>query len=189
MFRYEILVLTIPEITKDETSTLEFQVDKLIRGIKGATISFERWGKYRLAYPVKKNDYGVYFLVRFETEEKRSISKDLNTLFVVKFSDIVMRNLVSSIGPNQSLDYEKPPSLEDTPRRHISSFIEEKGLLKSQKTKGLRSSEKVKEEPKASEELVKASSEEEKSVVAKKEQSTDSSQPKKKPVSDESKEV
>jgi len=131
MFRYEILILTIPEITKDEASTLEFQIDKLINSVKGAMISFERWGKYRLAYPVRKNDYGVYFLVRFEVEDKQSIIEELNRLFSVKFSDIVMRNMVSKLDKNQSLEYQKPPSLEDTPKRHISSFLEEKGLLKS----------------------------------------------------------
>jgi len=140
MFRYEILILTIPEITKDEASTLEFQVEKLINKVKGSLISFERWGKYRLAYPVRKNDYGVYFLVRFEMEDKHSIAQELNTLFAVKFADIVMRSFVSKLGPNQSLEYQKPPSLEDSPKRHISSFLEEKGLLK--RSKSSKSSEK-----------------------------------------------
>lgn len=135
MFRYEILILTIPEITKDEVSTLEFQIDKLIKQINGSIISFERWGKYRLAYPVTRNDYGVYFLIRFEVEDKRTIVKDLNSLFSVKFSGIVVRNVVRSFAANQSLEYQKPPSLEDTPRRHISSFLEEKGLLRKNKIK------------------------------------------------------
>ena len=135
MFRYEILILTIPEITKDEASTLEFQVDKLIKQINGSTISFERWGKYRLAYPVKRNDYGVYFLIRFEVENKRAIIKDLNSLFAVKFSGIVARSVVAILDAKKSLEYQKPPSLEDTPRRHISSFLEEKGLLKRTKMK------------------------------------------------------
>ncbi|MCK5632453.1 30S ribosomal protein S6 [bacterium] len=154
MFRYEILILTIPEITKDEASTLEFQVEKLVNQFKGSIISFERWGKYRLAYPVRKNDYGVYFLVRFETEKKQSIISELNTLFSVKFSDIVMRKIVSKLDDNQSLEYQKPPSLEDTPKRHISSFLEEKGLLKSNRSKAPektkkyeKSTDKVVEEP------------------------------------------
>jgi len=159
MFRYEILILTIPEITKDEASTLEFQIDKLINSVKGSLISFERWGKYRLAYPVRKNDYGVYFLVRFEMEDKHSIAKELNTLFSVKFSDIVMRSFVSKLGPDQSLEYQKPPSLEDTPKRQISSFLEEKGLLKRSKptTKSPEAEVKAKseeEKPKVVEEVV-----------------------------------
>jgi small subunit ribosomal protein S6 len=130
MFRYETLILTIPEITKDESATLEFQVDKLVTKFKGSIISFERWGKYRLAYPVRKNDYGVYFLVRFEVEDNKTIVTDLNTLFVVKFSDIVMRNLVTRLDPNKPLEYQKPPSVEDAPKRNMSSFMEEKGFFK-----------------------------------------------------------
>lgn len=130
MFRYEALILTIPEITKDEAATLEFQIDKLVTKFKGAMISFDRWGKYRLAYSVRKNDYGVYFLVRFEVEDNSTIVADLNTLFVVKFSDIVMRSFVSRLDLSKPLEYQKPPSLEDAPKRNVSSFLEEKGLFK-----------------------------------------------------------
>ena len=60
-------MLTVPEITADETKSIEQQFDRVVADKKGTMVSFERWGKYRLAYPVKKNDYGVYFLARFET--------------------------------------------------------------------------------------------------------------------------
>lgn len=43
MLRYETLLLAVPEITKDETSSLEKQVDQLIKKAKGSVISFERW--------------------------------------------------------------------------------------------------------------------------------------------------
>jgi len=183
MFRYEILILTIPEITKDEASTLEFQIEKLINKVKGSLISFERWGKYRLAYPVRKNDYGVYFLVRFEMEDKHSISEELNRLFAVKFSDIVMRSFVAKLAPDQTLEYQKPPSLEDSPKRHISSFLEEKGLLKrsgksagkpaeasakktdpSSPTASSDKKESVKQEPKENPSSPKASSDKEESA-------------------------
>ncbi len=130
MFRYETLILTIPEITKDESATLEFQIDKLITKFKGSIISFERWGKYKLAYKVRKNDYGVYFLVRFEVEDNKTIVPDLNTLFIVKFSDIVMRSLTTSLDLNKPLEYQKPPSVEDAPKRAVGSFMEEKGFFK-----------------------------------------------------------
>jgi ribosomal protein S6 len=130
MFRYEALILTIPEITKDEAATLEFQIDKLVTKFKGTVLSFERWGKYRLAYKVRRNEYGVYFLVRFEVEDNTTIVNDLHTLFVVKFSDIVMRDLISHLDPRKLLEYQKPPSLEDTPKRTMNSFMEDKGGYK-----------------------------------------------------------
>ena len=65
MARYEILMLTIPEVTEDEIKGIDPQILGILRVAKGSLVSFERWGKYRLCYPVKKNEYGVYFLVRF----------------------------------------------------------------------------------------------------------------------------
>src|SRR4029078_1241428 len=70
MTRYETLLLTIPEITEDESSKLESHIVQTINKAHGALISAERWGKYRLAYPVNKQEYGIYFLVRFEVDEK-----------------------------------------------------------------------------------------------------------------------
>jgi len=127
MYNYELLMLTVPEITKDEAATIEFQLDKIINKSKGSIISFERWGKYKLAYPVRRNDYGIYFLVRFSVEGK-SFSEDLHSLLAVKFNDLVVRNIVTKLEKNQSMEYQRPPSLEDIPKRHIGSLLEPRGL-------------------------------------------------------------
>lgn len=54
MNRYEALMLTVPEITADEAKSIEQQFDRLVADKKGSIISFEKWGKFRLAYPVKR---------------------------------------------------------------------------------------------------------------------------------------
>ena len=54
MLRYEILFLTVPEITGDEVEAVKELFTKSIRTSKGDLLAFDRWGKYRLAYPVKK---------------------------------------------------------------------------------------------------------------------------------------
>jgi len=122
MNRYEILILTIPEITKDEESSLENQIEKFINAHKGSIVTFDRWGKYRLSYPVRNNDYGVYFLMRFDVENDKEFLKELQTMFYVKFNDIVMRHVVTRLKKDQSLEYKKPPSLEDVPKKRISMF-------------------------------------------------------------------
>ncbi len=124
MARYEVLLLTIPEITEDEIKNIESQIQGLLRSAKGTFISFERWGKFRLAYPVKKNEYGVYFLVRFELPgEAIDTLKELKNLIDVKFYDVVMRSMVSALDPKKSLVYQRPTSLEEAPRRESSSFL------------------------------------------------------------------
>jgi small subunit ribosomal protein S6 len=125
MNRYETLVLAVPEITQDEIKSVETELDRIIRANKGSLISFERWGKYRLAYPVKKNEYGVYCLVRFEMPAGTSLLKDIDALFVVKLNDIVMRNMITVLDPNQSLAYQRPKSLEDSPSREVGGFLKD----------------------------------------------------------------
>jgi len=122
MDRYEILLLTIPELTKDEESSLEDQLEKFLNNHKGSILSFDRWGKYRLAYPVRNNDYGVYFLMRFEVDNETNFLKELRNMFYIKFNDMVMRHLVTHLKKDQSLEYKKPPSLEDIPKKHIGMF-------------------------------------------------------------------
>jgi len=150
MHRYEILLLTVPEITEDEARSLESNLDRLIKDAKGTTLSFEKWGKYRLAYPVRKNDYGVYFLARFEVDEPEQLLENIKSLMKIKLSNLVMRNMVSVLPPKKSLAYQRPPSLEETPSRDVDSFLKEhkmEGLLSSVKpTKPSRTEEPVKEE-------------------------------------------
>lgn len=121
--RYEALLLTVPEITADESRTIEDHIDRIIKGVKGSIISFEKWGKYKLAYPVRKYDYGTYFLVRFESEA--AAVEEVKSIFAVKYHELVMRNMIIQLAPKQSLVYQKPPSLEDAPARDVSTFLKE----------------------------------------------------------------
>lgn len=132
--RYESLLLTVPEITADEAKSLESQIDRIVKGHKGNIISFERWGKYRLAYPVRNNDYGVYFLARFEAPAE--VVEEVKSLFAVKLHDLVMRHMAIHLDPKQSLVYQRPQSLEDAPTsRDVNTFLKEnkmEGLMGSQ---------------------------------------------------------
>lgn len=126
MIRYEILLLAVPEITNDEVNKLETQFNKMVKDIKGNIISFEKWGKYPLAYPVRNNDYGVYFLTRFElpSDKKNQFFEDIKDLFAIKYHDIIMRHIVSVLPSNKSLEYQRPKSLEESPKdKEVESFF------------------------------------------------------------------
>lgn len=145
LHRYETLILTVPEVTKDETKNLEREMDKLIQSAKGNIISFEQWGKFRLAYPVNKNDYGVYFFTRFEMPENSSIVEDIRMYFVVKLNDLVMRSMTSALDPKGSLEYLRPKSLEEAPSRDVDTFLKEnkmEGLLSSTGNQSVSKTEK-----------------------------------------------
>jgi len=134
MFRYEVLYLTVPEITKDESEAIKAHFTKVIRAHKGTMTSFDRWGKYRLAYPVNKNEYGVYFLTRFEVEgdQKEALLAAIKEIFVFKFNTLIPKHIVERLDIEASLEYRRPDSLEDNPQ-DVDTFLkrnEMEGLIK-----------------------------------------------------------
>lgn len=131
--RYEVLILTVPEITADESKTIEAQFDRVVKEAKGTVISFEKWGKYKLAYPIRRNDYGVYFLARFETDP--ATVEAVRSLLALKFYELIMRHMIIQLDPKKSLEYQKPLSLEDAPSRDVNTFLKEnrmEGLMSSE---------------------------------------------------------
>ncbi len=130
--RYEVLILTVPEITQDESKQLETELDKIVTGAKGTVLSFEKWGKFKLTYPIRANEYGVYYLIRFEAPEV--LTKKVDELFRIKLNNFVMRHIVSRL-TGSSLEYQRPKSLEDAPTsRDMGAFLKEnkmEGFLSS----------------------------------------------------------
>ena len=134
MNRYEILMLAVPAITGDEATNLEKGLTDIVKKNKGEVLSFERWGKCRLAYPVRKNEYGVYFLTRFDVETDKAFFEEIKTAFTVRFNDMIMRHVLVRLEPGQTLEYRRPQSVEDAPARDVDSFLRDNNM------EGLRSS-------------------------------------------------
>jgi small subunit ribosomal protein S6 len=144
MPRYETLMLAIPHVTSDEASELEKAYEGVVKKHKGSMITFDRWGKYRLAYPVSKNDYGIYYLARVELNEEgtQDVFNEIRNVLNLKFGNIIMRFVNTKLKDDQSLDYQRPESLEDTPTRDVGQFLREnkmEGLLPSVEGKDKKS--------------------------------------------------
>lgn len=154
MMRYETLFLAVPELTNDEFGALESSINKTIQASKGTMISCERWGKYKLAYPVKRNDYGIYGLVRFELEgeDKQQALDSLKTLLTIKHGDSIMRCMTVNLDPSKSLVYNRPESLEEAPARNVDSFFKE-NKMESLYKKPVARVEEVEEEDVEDEDL------------------------------------
>lgn len=147
MVKYEVLVLARPEITETEASNIETQFSNLISKSKGKVISWEKWGKYLLAYPVKGNEYGVYYLTRFEIQDaqKTELIKEIKSLFDIKFNEIAMRYLISHLPSAQPLEYKKPAALDEIPK-NVDEFLKEnkmEGLIKDKPVKPKRNTEEL----------------------------------------------
>jgi ribosomal protein S6 len=110
MIRYETLLLLHPDCDDAALSMIQRRYTELATEHKGAILSFEVWGKYYLSYPVKKQDYGIYTLVRFELPEAEisTAIKELQQYFQIRCENIVMRFINKRLEKDVSLEYEKP---------------------------------------------------------------------------------
>jgi len=126
MILYETLILTVPEITNDETKQLEKQFDAILQKNKSAKISLDRWGKYKLAQQVNKNNYGVYFLTRYEVDKEHmaNLLSELSDYLKLKAANVVMRFMNTALDSRKGLEYIKPLPLDES-ARDIDKFLKD----------------------------------------------------------------
>ncbi|MCK4814274.1 30S ribosomal protein S6 [bacterium] len=142
MTRYETLMLATPDIGQEGIATIENYISELLSKSKGKMLSFDIWGKYKLSYPVKKHEYGVYVLARFELDkENMGAIEELNNHFKIKFNDIVMRFINRQLSDEDSLEYQKPEAIvagdhgvgivSDSPSKEVEAESSQEAPAKS----------------------------------------------------------
>jgi small subunit ribosomal protein S6 len=88
MAEYEMIFITAPSLTDDETDEVASQMEILVRE-RGATLRVEKWGKRRLAYEIKHHEDGYFYL--FEMETQADVIQELERR--MKLDDKVLRFL------------------------------------------------------------------------------------------------
>ena len=67
---YELALVVSPELTAEKQKEQLKKIKKIIAGLKGEVKKTEEWGKKQLAYPIKGNEMGYYFLWEIQLPEK-----------------------------------------------------------------------------------------------------------------------
>lgn len=65
MRRYETMFIASPELSDEDLQNVSDKLHGVIGGMKGRIIGYEALGKKRLAYDVKRQNRGYYFLMDF----------------------------------------------------------------------------------------------------------------------------
>jgi small subunit ribosomal protein S6 len=144
MQRYETLLLIKTEISEDDLSMIERQIDQFVSSAKGVMETFDKWGKYRLAYPVKKNTHGIYALIRYKipADQAETVTREINQFFKIKCNELVMRHVTMMLKANTPTNYAKPDPIDVTRSGSFDSYLKEGGkidsLLSSVDTKSQR---------------------------------------------------
>lgn len=95
MRRYDLIFIVQPDLSDEETKAISDRYLQIITTQKGIIIKIEDWGKRRLAYDIKKQSRGNYFLVDFygpgsmirEIERNLKIDDNILKFLTVKTRD------------------------------------------------------------------------------------------------------
>lgn len=86
---YELTVLFHPDLEIDLDKPLK-KLEEIIKNNKGEIINQDKWGKRRLSYPIKKQDFAVYVY-----SEVKMLPKDANKVQgLLNITDEVIRYLM-----------------------------------------------------------------------------------------------
>ncbi len=102
MRNYEIAVVLHPDLEIDLESTTT-KVEKIITDLGGKIDKKDNWGKRKLAYEIKKQNWGIYVIYEIEIDPSkvRAINDKLN------ITEEVMRFLIVSL---EDIRYLKKPN-------------------------------------------------------------------------------
>ena len=65
MNQYELIYVTKPQLNATDLEGINTKVNGLVEKASGQVLAFEEWGRRRLAYPISKNEHGVYSYLNF----------------------------------------------------------------------------------------------------------------------------
>ena len=96
MNQYELIYVTRPTLNADELANLSTKVSGLIEKANGQVLAAEEWGRRRLAYPIMKNEHGLYTYINFvaPADTPLGVEKSLG------LDDSFMRYMTVRLGEN-----------------------------------------------------------------------------------------
>ena len=87
---YELVLITSPELADEVLEATVDSVSKFVTESGGAVSDVERWGKRKLAYPLKHFMEGNYVLARFKMNPASGKQLEAN----LRISENVLRHLL-----------------------------------------------------------------------------------------------
>jgi small subunit ribosomal protein S6 len=94
LHEYELVYIVGPEITDEVLETRVNNITQFITGKEGVVDGVEKWGKRRLAYPIKHFLEGNYVLTKFKLSPARCQELEAN----LRISEDIIRHLLVKVG-------------------------------------------------------------------------------------------
>ena len=90
LYDYELVFIVSPEVADEALETAIENVSQFIIGKKGSISDIARWGKRRLAYPIKRSLEGNYVLTRLRMSPRGCKELEAN----LQISEEILRHLL-----------------------------------------------------------------------------------------------
>lgn len=90
MRQYEMTYLLSDKVSDNEMTAVTGRINALITSNKGKILGEENWGRRKLAYPIKKQDFATYLTLNFELDP----SKLTNLNGEIKHQTEILRHLL-----------------------------------------------------------------------------------------------
>lgn len=124
--RYELLYIISNEFSEDEVKPIAEKVNNLIKDSQGQIIRAEEWGKKRLAYHIKKFQYGYYNLVEFTLSGANlaKLERSIRLANDILRHQIVRKDARKAVKPRMIRETEvvKPVKEEKTEKEKITNL-------------------------------------------------------------------
>jgi small subunit ribosomal protein S6 len=120
MKRYELVIILSEQVTEKELPEVSKKIKEIIQAEKGKIESEEDLGRKKMAFQIKKNQFGTYLVFRFNNEPNEL--KTINSK--IKLEPEVLRFMITSL----------PKKVEEVKKiKKLKEAKEEKAVKKTTK--------------------------------------------------------
>ena len=124
---YESVVIARPELTESQIENLINSLSEIISNEKGKVVKKENWGLRSLAYKIKKNKKGHYFMLNldsnpsaiFEYERQMRINEDIIRFLTIKINEIDPKSSLMNINKDEDLNSVKKVEPQENNKKPI----------------------------------------------------------------------
>ncbi len=117
MNQYETAFLIAPNLSEEERENLIQQMEEIVAKKKGKMLNVDKWGKKKLAYPIKKFEEAFYVFFLYEGES--DISGELERRF--KQTEEVIRYLTVKKDTRENIRRKK--KRVSRKREHVAPVV------------------------------------------------------------------
>ncbi|MBN2357673.1 30S ribosomal protein S6 [candidate division KSB1 bacterium] len=111
MRKYETIIVIDSLLKNEEIEGIINKYERFISANGGIIDTIDRWGKRRLAYEIKKRQYGFYVLIRFEAPP--AMIKQLDREY--RLNEFLLRTTITKLDKKALAAIAKQPPIPSAP--------------------------------------------------------------------------